>query len=115
MKKIYILVNHSNLTTILSNILEIIGFLPEIIDENTQAKKNKEEKNTIFTSYYYAKHKPSYLKQFKTIIIFVPSGISFLDTNLELKDNKVIYFNQALTVNNIRKLLSDIKLTNNHY
>lgn len=109
MEKVYILVNQHNLTTILSNILEIVGFLPiEANNAIVTTKKDKTEKNIIFTNYYYAKYKPEYLKQFKNIVVFVPSGSSFLDTNLEFKDSNIIYFSQTLTVNNVKSLLHEL-------
>lgn len=111
MKKIYVLIEDKNLQAVLCNILEILGFLPIIVDKYQKTfLKDKQEHfvKVIFTDYYNIKMKNTILNNFQELVIITSISESFLP--IEYNTKKVTYFSKSPTITNLKYVLKKVKL-----
>lgn len=107
MEKIHILINDNNLEIALYNIIEILGFLPVIV----QQEQNKFVRNCsiklLFTDYYHLKSKNTTLDNFERLVIITPISEDFL--HIDSITKKFTYFSGSPTIKNIKNLLQNLR------
>lgn len=106
MDKIHILINDKNLEITLYNIIEILGFLPVIVQQE-QNKFVRNKLKLLFTDYYHLKSKNTTLDNFERLVIITPISEHFL--HIDSTTKKFTYFSGIPTIKNIKNLLQNLR------